>query len=135
MVQLVLNILQSSTVIEYGNWFILGFISLEKTPKFEFLRYISCWNFCTVVPRSFKLLEELEDGEKTSDDSTISWGLVRDDDVTLTYWQATLIGPSGVIYHSTSYLNIKYMYVNVEGCMFLTKLSYFQEILDEFSVQ
>ena len=48
------------------------------------------------IPRNFKLLQELEDGEKASEDGTISWGLEQEDDMTLSKWNATILGPPNV---------------------------------------
>ena len=46
-----------------------------------------------VVPRNFVLLEELEKGEKGLTDMTVSYGLVRDDDIYMSEWLCTILGP------------------------------------------
>merc|ERR1719469_1226547 len=46
-----------------------------------------------VVPRNFVLLEELERTEKGLTDMSVSYGLVMSDDVSLSEWQCTILGP------------------------------------------
>lgn len=48
-------------------------------------------------PRNFKLLEELEKGEKGLGAESISYGLSSQDDITMTNWNGTILGPP----HST----------------------------------
>ena len=47
------------------------------------------------MPRNFRLLEELDKGEHGLGDPSVSYGLANSDDITLSDWNGTILGPHG----------------------------------------
>lgn len=56
-----------------------------------------------VVPRNFRLLEELEKGEKGLGNGSCSYGLAESDDILMTNWNATILGPANSVHENRIY--------------------------------
>ncbi|KAJ8101554.1 ubiquitin-conjugating enzyme/RWD-like protein [Lipomyces tetrasporus] len=55
------------------------------------------------IPRNFRLLEELEKGEKGLGAEACSYGLTDGDDITMSEWNGTILGPPHSVHENRIY--------------------------------
>ncbi|KAJ3450782.1 hypothetical protein M0813_03060 [Anaeramoeba flamelloides] len=56
-----------------------------------------------VEPRNFRLLRELDEGQKNSNTSEVSYGLEDPEDTYLSSWIGTIIGPQSTVHYGRIY--------------------------------
>lgn len=56
-----------------------------------------------MVPRNFRLLEELEKGEKGFGNGSCSYGLAENDDILMSTWNGTILGPANSEFENRIY--------------------------------
>ncbi|DBA65840.1 TPA: hypothetical protein ACH3X2_002871 [Trebouxia sp. C0005] len=76
------------------------------------------------VPRNFRLLEELEQGEKVTKggDGNVSYGLDDGDDLLMRYWAGAIVGPANTVHDGRIYTVKLYCDQNYPGKVILRTL-------------